>query len=92
LESFPGNPASTADLRQPAKTVMFADSELQTNAGPYERFTITAPSHQKGYGDDVAYRHNGRAVAGFCDAMWLLIKKEVLERNSPIKDEFFWRW
>jgi len=84
--------ASLSELNQPSKTVIFADSEVDwgMGGGAQESIAITAPSQQNGC-DDIGYRHNDKAVAAFCDGHVASYPKNVLERNSPIVDEFFRR-
>jgi len=88
---FPGLPASLSNLTQPSKTVIFADAEVNYggSGGLQEYFALHAPSEGKPTG--IGYRHNGKAVAAFCDGHVNAYTKGVLESNSPTKDEYFRR-
>jgi len=77
-------PASQADLKSPAETIVFADSAVKNWAGPgvMESVAITPPSQASGW-YDVHFRHNGTANCAFADGHVKALKPALQDATYP---------
>jgi len=93
-DTFPGVPATLADLENPSQTIMFADAQVYFDPTtfaltdyPWETPFISSPKlgGVRPY-QDVGYRHFGKANIAFCDGHVKALTESQVER-----EEMWWR-